>query len=225
MPFFWVWLLHVKCLATELWTASPFTGREKAATHRGRRQPADAGRSPVGSRWGTAAAARSWKRSAQSQPGWSGKSPARRSRDAGTWGETGRGRGGEGWHGYRCGRMGDTAGRPQHTPVGSLAGGNVSQRYAAHARHPSIFSYQSIYYYYWSECEHMCVKKQRSFILLRKEKQKLKRSTAEVFGAETKGAQPIMWSWKPPLACCDSSVNALTHIKAFMFCHSNKSRW
>lgn len=224
MPFYKnFWLLRVECLATELCTAFPFTGREKPATHRGRWQPADAGRSPAGSTWGTAAAARSWKRSAQSRPGWSGKSPARRSRDAGTWGETERGRGGEGWHGYSCGRMGDTAGRPQHTQVGSLAGGNVSQRYAAHARHPSIFSYQSIYYYYWSECEVMCVKKQRSLFCDGKEKQKRKRSTAEVFGTETKGVQPIIWKWKPLLACFDSSVNA--HIKAFMFCHSNMSRW
>lgn len=58
-------------------------------THRGRRRPADAGRSPGGSRWGTGAAARSWKRSMRSQPGWWGKSPARRSTDAGTWGPTG----------------------------------------------------------------------------------------------------------------------------------------
>lgn len=123
MPFYKnFWLLRVECLATELCTAFPFTGREKPATHRGRWQPADAGRSPAGSRWGTAAAARSWKRSAQSRPGWSGKSPARRSRDAGTWGETESGRGGEGCHGYSCGRMGRHGGASAAHAGGELGG-------------------------------------------------------------------------------------------------------
>lgn len=58
-------------------------------THRGRQRPADAGHSPAGSRWGIEAAGRSWKRSMQSRPGWSGKSPARRSTDAGTWDKKG----------------------------------------------------------------------------------------------------------------------------------------
>lgn len=54
-------------------------------THRGRRRPAGGGHSPEGSRWGTEAAGRSWKTSARSRPDWSGKWPARRSTDAGTW--------------------------------------------------------------------------------------------------------------------------------------------
>lgn len=82
-------------------------------THRGRQPPADAGHSPAGSRWGIEAAGRSWKRSMQSRPGWSGKSPARRSTDAGTWDKKE-----GGWHGYKRRGMGGTVGGRQHTQLG-----------------------------------------------------------------------------------------------------------